>query len=317
MNEYKCSVIISTYNGEKFIQKQLISIKEQTMPAYEVLISDDNSTDSTAKIIEKFISENYLYNWKFQRNLKNKGYYRNFMSLAASAEGDLIFFCDQDDIWKLNKIERLEKYFENNGNVSVVSSNVDFIDSDDNEIEYNDYFTTKNEYCVEIEDILYTSPILGCSMAFKKSFLNYLKLNSLTMEFGSHDTLLTIIGALNGNLYRITDNLIYYRIHGANTSISRECNNLITRQNENKSKTIFLSDLKNNIEWSRFGDSKGISMLDNALKVCEIRTSCLSKKSFINYLKAIISCKKYVVYTRSQLKGIRLLLGDIYCSLRG
>nr|AIA93132.1 Glycos_transf_2 [uncultured Oenococcus sp.] len=71
-------VIIATYNGEKYIQKQLQSILNQRQQPDEVIIRDDCSTDSTGNLIESFIKENGLSNWSFKINAFNKGYRGNF-----------------------------------------------------------------------------------------------------------------------------------------------------------------------------------------------------------------------------------------------
>ena len=71
----KLSVVISTYNGEDYIERQLDSIKNQTRPADEVLIIDDCSTDNTVNIIRRYIEKNDLCSWKFEVNNQNKGWY--------------------------------------------------------------------------------------------------------------------------------------------------------------------------------------------------------------------------------------------------
>ena len=66
----KISVVLSTYNGEKYLLPQLDSLKNQTYPADEVLIFDDGSTDQTVNLIDQYISKNQLKNWKFSKNEK-------------------------------------------------------------------------------------------------------------------------------------------------------------------------------------------------------------------------------------------------------
>ena len=97
----KLSIVLSTYNGEAYITEQLDSILNQTRKADEVLIFDDCSTDNTPQIIEQFISGHNLTTWKFAVNHENKGWKRNFMEGIWSTSGDLVFPCDQDDIWIL------------------------------------------------------------------------------------------------------------------------------------------------------------------------------------------------------------------------
>ena len=95
----KISVVMTTYNGEKYIKEQLTSLKNQTRVPDEVLIFDDCSTDNTVTIVRNFIIENPSGNYRLFENKKNKGWRRNFMEGFADAQGDIIFPCDQDDIW--------------------------------------------------------------------------------------------------------------------------------------------------------------------------------------------------------------------------
>ena len=126
----RLSIVLSTYNGEVYITEQLDSILNQTRKADEVLIFDDCSTDNTPQIIEQFISEHNLTTWKFAVNHENKGWKRNFMEGIWSTTGDLVFPCDQDDIWKPQKLEQMEKIMAENSQIMVLTSNYEsFYDS--------------------------------------------------------------------------------------------------------------------------------------------------------------------------------------------
>ena len=94
----KTSVVISTYNGEKYIIEQLDSLRKQSRPADEVIIADDCSSDHTVDIVKQYINQNKLNSWQVIVNDHNKGWRRNFMETMWNATGDLIFPCDQDDI---------------------------------------------------------------------------------------------------------------------------------------------------------------------------------------------------------------------------
>lgn len=88
----KISIVLSTYNGEKYVYKLLQSLLDQTRQPDEVLIFDDKSNDDTVDIIQKFIlSNNLKHNWKLEVNQENKGWRRNFMEGMWSSTGDLVF----------------------------------------------------------------------------------------------------------------------------------------------------------------------------------------------------------------------------------
>lgn len=100
----KVSVVMCTYNGEKYIRQQLDSILQQTYPIYEIIINDDLSTDKTVDIIKEYMIR--YDNIHLFVNSKRLGVHPNFMVALAKASGDYIAISDQDDIWELAKIEK-------------------------------------------------------------------------------------------------------------------------------------------------------------------------------------------------------------------
>ena len=104
------SVVLCTFNGERFLQEQLRSIEEQTYPNLEVIISDDASTDSTKDILNEY--EKCLGFKVFYQD-ENLGYIKNFAFALSKANGAFIALCDQDDVWLPHKIETLFQRFEN------------------------------------------------------------------------------------------------------------------------------------------------------------------------------------------------------------
>ena len=113
-------VILSTYNGKLYIKEQLLSLLNQTRKIDTVLIIDDCSTDNTVSIIREFINYNRLSNWKVLINEQNQGWKQNFYNGIDKIEADIIFPCDQDDIWHLNKVESMSAILEHNSNIMVL-----------------------------------------------------------------------------------------------------------------------------------------------------------------------------------------------------
>ena len=143
------SVIVTTYNGKKYIKQQLVSILNQTLQPDEVLIYDDNSTDNTVDIIKSFISDNNLNNWKLTVRENNVGWRRNFIDASEKASGKYIFFCDQDDVWMTRKLEIMSEIMENNKNILVLAGKYVKFYEDENAPEedasyYNDKSVKKN-----------------------------------------------------------------------------------------------------------------------------------------------------------------------------
>ena len=105
-NDHLVVIFLCTYNGEKFLSAQLNSIMEQTHKSWIILASDDGSTDLTLQILYE-----YQKKWSSDRIIikqgPGKGYSQNFLSLVSSCKigADYYAFCDQDDVWKPDKLK--------------------------------------------------------------------------------------------------------------------------------------------------------------------------------------------------------------------
>lgn len=99
------SVVMCTYNGEKYLREQLDSILAQTYPICEIILQDDGSTDLTLDIADDYAERFHIV--RVVRNTKNLGFNNNFRDAAMKAVGDYVAFSDQDDVWYPEKIERL------------------------------------------------------------------------------------------------------------------------------------------------------------------------------------------------------------------
>ena len=102
MKDKKVAVVLSTYNGEKYVKEQLDSILKQTYKNVEIIVRDDGSKDSTVEIIKEYQEKH--------KNIKlvvgeNLGFIKSFFELLKIAEADYYSYADQDDIWVKNKIE--------------------------------------------------------------------------------------------------------------------------------------------------------------------------------------------------------------------
>jgi glycosyltransferase involved in cell wall biosynthesis len=120
------SVVMCTYNGERYLREQLDSIISQTYPVSEIIVQDDCSTDETLVILSEY--DPYI---KLFKNKENKGYNENFRSALYKASGDLIAISDQDDLWAKDKIEKLVTNIGDN--FLIFSKSIPF----NNTIQYN------------------------------------------------------------------------------------------------------------------------------------------------------------------------------------
>ena len=133
----KVSIRIATYNGERYISKQLESILNQISKYDEVIISDDNSLDRTIDII-KSIKDCRIISIE-NRNFNSPIF--NFENAIKRASGDIIVLSDQDDIWESNKMEVIRQSFLNKYNNKPVLNLYNGVVIDEaNNIIYNDLF---------------------------------------------------------------------------------------------------------------------------------------------------------------------------------
>lgn len=113
----KISVLISTYNGERYIEEQLDSIFAQTFDDFHVYIRDDGSSDGTCQVIDEYIERRGVYDMISFEKGNNIGFCASFMKLLKSTpEGECWAFCDQDDVWMPEKLEYAYRWMMDNNN---------------------------------------------------------------------------------------------------------------------------------------------------------------------------------------------------------
>ncbi|MGT2929846.1 glycosyltransferase family 2 protein [Streptococcus dentasini] len=101
----KVNILMSTYNGERFLAQQIDSILEQTFSDWTLLIRDDGSSDRTPEIIANYAQRDSRICFINAKQQENLGVIKNFYTLLNYEEADYYFFCDQDDIWLPEKLE--------------------------------------------------------------------------------------------------------------------------------------------------------------------------------------------------------------------
>jgi glycosyltransferase involved in cell wall biosynthesis len=199
---------MATYNGAKYIESQLLSVISQLSSTDEVIISDDHSTDGTLSIIQSLHDPRIKI---FQGPCKKNPKF-NFENALKHAKGDIIFLCDQDDIWEPNKVEVMVSALSD---CDLVTSDCHVVDSDLNIISnYYAWLKPANGF---LNNLLKTH-FLGCCMAFKAKILKETLPFPKTVEM--HDMWIGLYAALNYKTKFINDRLIKYRRHGNNVSSS-------------------------------------------------------------------------------------------------
>ena len=235
----KISVVMSTYNGEKYILEQLESIRLQTQKVDEVIIYDDASTDYTVEVVNSYIKQYSLEHWKLYLGKENIGYIRGFSNALKNATGDIIFLADQDDAWQLDKVEGMYRYMRKYPQILSLSSSFSFIDDSGKTISgrrvplsdnngYMHFKKVKKNKVASVSDtyILQNDISPGCTMAIRKELLS----DYFSFQDGnkiSHDWKLNFLAARKNGCFFWNHITTRYRIHNENT-IGTELNQTLT-----------------------------------------------------------------------------------------
>lgn len=217
----KIAILLSTYNGEKFLEQQLNSILNQDFLNWQLFIRDDMSTDNTVQIIRNFTTR--YENIQYLESDVNIGAAMSFMSLVANAEADYYLFCDQDDIWLENKLTSLYNKIRTSENKDgllnpcLVFSDAIITDSELNKINDSFWAYTKCNPADLINNPQYINVFNcapGCTMIFNKQLK--LHLNDYSSDIYMHDWYVMIKALQIGIIDFINEPLVLYRQHSAN-----------------------------------------------------------------------------------------------------
>lgn len=211
--ENKVLVLMSTYNGEKYLREQLDSILEQRNVDISILIRDDGSCDNTIDIIKEYQNKYSKIELYCEKNV---GYAMSFWNLIkkAKTEFDYYAFCDQDDIWLKDKIFAATKMIEKNKKdeeAILYTSRVISINNNKEIINENTFNTSR---VINVYESLQRSIIPGCVFVFNRKALEILKKYDGFME--SHDWATYCIINTLGKVIYDENSYIHYRIHGNN-----------------------------------------------------------------------------------------------------
>lgn len=206
------SVVMCTYNGERYIREQLDSILQQTYPLHELIIQDDCSTDRTATIIQEY-AERYPV-IKFVRNKKNMGINPNFFSALSRATGDYIAISDQDDIWIPEKIAMQVEAISD----KLLCAGVTTPFSDDG----SPVSTDKRIPNYSLLRIIYVGCLAGHTLFFRRDLLSLLPSMELRLfSYRCYDAILSMVAAAFDSVVYINQTLVHQRRYAQAATYTR------------------------------------------------------------------------------------------------
>ena len=212
------SVAICTYNGAKYLTEQLESILAQETPVDEIVVCDDGSTDGTPLLLKEY-HDQYPKLFRVYINAQNLGYVRNFEQALSLCTKNIIFLCDQDDVWNKDKVGEIFHYFSQNPATGIVAHDLDLIGTFAGKKTFwklKNFGLKEKAFASEelLEHILINGNVFpGMTLAIRKNILNqYLPLQKVDSII-IHDYEL-IIKSLRDEKFAIVDKVLgCYRQH--------------------------------------------------------------------------------------------------------
>jgi glycosyltransferase involved in cell wall biosynthesis len=213
------SVVLATYNGAKYLTPLLGSLKAQSHPPCEIIITDDNSTDATISMVSDFARETSIP-VRLLRNDPALGFADNFIQGALHAKGDLIAFCDQDDIWDAHKIETCADAF-GDSSILLVAHTARLIDAQGAVIGKFSQKIGEDRLCpprsLDPWDVYF-----GFSITFRRDLLTAVPPNLRGADYISgnrslsHDRWIVFLANMLGRTQLLSRSLVDYRQHDSN-----------------------------------------------------------------------------------------------------
>jgi glycosyltransferase involved in cell wall biosynthesis len=222
MSGKNISVVLATFNGSKYIVKQIDSILAQTTLPEEIIICDDCSTDETVSLIKPYLKNKQI---KLFVNESRLGVFENFKKAASLANNNnWLVFGDQDDIWlplKLSKLAAAMSILDDEITPSLVYSDLAVIDNNDN-IMFSSFWERQKikPEKIKLSTLLYGNVVTGCTMIINRPLADEFFLVDISDYF--HDEWLGLIAYSFGNAKILNESLVLYRQHETNVTFSAE-----------------------------------------------------------------------------------------------
>ncbi|MBO5098299.1 MAG: glycosyltransferase [Agathobacter sp.] len=269
------AVAIALYNGEKYIVEQLETLRNQTKAIDQLILCDDGSKDNTREIVASYIKKYNLEDkWELVLNESNLGFIKNFYKALSLCNQDLIFLADQDDVWELEKIEKMVKIMEENDTINLLSCEYGIIDANGETISsFMERGKQSDEQIasMSVVDILKAWNRPGMTMCVRKSFFDriYPSIKDVAVP---HDYALAICAADIDSFYVYNYIGAYHRRH--NNNAAREEHRIFKLLNLERKKR----DIKEWIDYVTSLVSAHMPISESAYALIEQKQTYLHKR---------------------------------------
>jgi glycosyltransferase involved in cell wall biosynthesis len=211
-------ILMATFNGEKYLRNQLLSLQQQTFSDWVLWVRDDGSTDGTLQIIDEFTQLDSRVRKVDEGSGQHFGAGRNFLELVKYATLDYVIFCDQDDIWFEKKLEMLIGFaaekFDKSLPCLVYCDAYGYSDSEGIII----IESISQLHAKKLEEFLFfNAGYQGCSILFNRELANVVK-NYRAKYYYLHDDVVSLVAHVFGKVYFLPKCLMLYRQHAFNVT---------------------------------------------------------------------------------------------------
>jgi glycosyltransferase involved in cell wall biosynthesis len=211
------------------LEAQLESLLVQSLRPDEIIINDDGSTDATLRLLQTFCAQGRQAGIEVQlrQNPRNLGYVENFTAGLRQASGDLVFLCDQDDVWHPDKLARMVAAFEGDPSLLLLHSDARLVDARGDSLRCSMFealqLTRQEKQAIHagaaFEVVLRRSFVTGATAAFRRTLID---LALPVAPEWSHDEWFAAVAAAAGRLDFLDSPLIDYRQHESNQLGARQ-----------------------------------------------------------------------------------------------
>ncbi|MBQ8138913.1 MAG: glycosyltransferase [Lachnospiraceae bacterium] len=206
MRNYKVSVAMAAYNGEKYIEQQIDSILSQLGENDELIISVNEGTDRTWDIVTGYAErDNRVKHYICEK----RGVIKNFENAISLCTGDIVFLSDQDDIWAPGKVDTVCEYFEKDPKISGIVHGHINIDAKGERIAEQP--KKRESYRIRTFNIFWVNPVQGSCLAFRREIAD--KFLPMPDYIPMHDRYIGCSLCKRGKLLYIPDEFLLYRWH--------------------------------------------------------------------------------------------------------
>lgn len=217
------TILLATYNGEDYLKAQLESIAAQTYENWQLVAGDDGSTDHTLDILEDF-KEKYPNQVTIIKNDPPTGSAKdNFINLLRNSYGPHFMFCDQDDVWKSDKIyltlQKMEALETRYGTNTPILVHTDLTVSDENlQIIAESFFQYANiPKRIMLNQLMVQNSVTGCTAMINRSLQKYFLQPLPVSKIIMHDYWVALIAKVFGKIGFVNEPTMYYRQHYNNS----------------------------------------------------------------------------------------------------